>query len=218
MARYNPRSPYAASKASSDLLARSWRNTYKLPVLITSCSNNYGPYQHPEKLIPVVILAAIQGRPIPIYGSGDHQRDWLYVDDHVEAMIAVMEQGEVGETYNIAANNVLRNIDLVKSICSMLDQLVPIGNNPLISNEIRDSKLEKYEQLIRFVEDRPGHDFCYSLNTTKILEQLHWMPNTMPDEGLSKTVKWYLENQDWWKAVESRNPRIGNADQNFNNK
>ena len=184
---YAPSSPYSASKASSDHLVRAWQRTFKLPTLITNCSNNYGPYQFPEKLIPLIILNALQGKDLPIYGNGKQIRDWLYVDDHARALLHVALTGEIGETYNIGGHNELQNIDVVKTVCSILDELVP-------------SKLDgvkQYQQLITYVGDRAGHDVRYAIDATKIDEELNWIPDETFATGIKKTVKWYLENSAW---------------------
>ncbi|NNC90696.1 MAG: dTDP-glucose 4,6-dehydratase, partial [Akkermansiaceae bacterium] len=184
---YDPHSPYSASKASSDHLARSWNDTYGLPVLVTNCSNNYGPYQFPEKLIPVVLLNALGGKEIPVYGKGENVRDWLYVKDHAEALHAVLTKGRVGETYNIGGDNERRNIDLVRMICAILDGLRP-----------RDDG-KKYEEQITFVTDRPGHDLRYAIDASKIKGELGWAPREGAESGMTKTVQWYLDNEPWWK-------------------
>jgi len=187
---YDPRSPYSASKASSDHLVRAWHETYGLPVVLTNCSNNYGPYHFPEKLIPVVILNALAGSEIPVYGKGENIRDWLFVEDHAEALLLVVQKGAVGRTYNIGGENEARNIDLVEMICSILDRLRP-GARP-------------YADLIRFVSDRPGHDLRYAIDPTRIREELGWRPSVTLEQGLEKTVRWYLDNEDWWRALQSR--------------
>jgi dTDP-glucose 4,6-dehydratase len=187
--RYDPRSPYSASKASSDHLVRAWFHTYGLPVLITNCSNNYGPFQFPEKLIPVVILKCLQGETIPIYGKGENIRDWLYVEDHCDALKLVCLQGTPGETYNIGGNNELRNIDLVNDICTILDELKPAPNGL------------SYKQHITFVADRPGHDLRYAIDASKIRNELGWAPKQDRKSGIRKTVVWYLENIDWWQKI-----------------
>jgi dTDP-glucose 4,6-dehydratase len=181
---YAPNSPYSASKASSDLLVRSWGHTFGLPFVLTNCSNNYGPYQYPEKLIPVVVLAAMEGRPIPVYGQGTNVRDWLYVEDHAQALLLALEKGERGETYCIGGDAERSNIDLVRSICRIMDTLRP-RNIP-------------HESLITFVTDRPGHDHRYAIDTGKIARELGWSPATSLDEGLEATVRWYLDNETWW--------------------
>jgi dTDP-glucose 4,6-dehydratase len=182
---YDPHSPYSASKAASDHLVRAWGDTYKLPVLVTNCSNNYGPYQYPEKLIPVVILKALRGEPIPVYGNGENVRDWLYVMDHVEALHTVIAKGHPGETYNIGGNNEYRNIDLVRLLCGLLDELHP-----------RTDGLS-YSRQITFVTDRPGHDLRYAIDATKIRRQLGWAPKQDHTSGFRKTVQWYLDNAPW---------------------
>ena len=187
---YDPRSPYSASKASSDHLVRAWHETYGLPVVLTNCSNNYGPYHFPEKLIPVVILNALAGKPIPVYGKGENVRDWLYVEDHADALLLVLQEGVSGRSYNIGGENEARNIDLVRKICGILDRLQP-----------KDSA---YEDLITFVTDRPGHDLRYAIDPSRIRDELGWRPSVTLDEGLEKTVRWYLENTAWWQALQSR--------------
>lgn len=197
---YDPRSPYSASKASSDHLVRAWHETYGLPVVLSNCSNNYGPYHFPEKLVPVVILNALAGREIPIYGAGENVRDWLYVEDHADALLLVLEKGANGRSYNIGGENELRNIDLVRMICGILDQLRP-GTQP-------------YGDQITFVEDRPGHDARYAIDPTRIREELDWRPSVTVEEGLELTVRWYLENESWWRALQSRDgvgERLGRA-------
>jgi dTDP-glucose 4,6-dehydratase len=188
---YSPRSPYSASKASSDHLVRAWQHTYGLPVLVTNCSNNYGPYQFPEKLIPVVILNALAGKPIPVYGRGDNVRDWLYVDDHVRALLAVLERGEVGETYNIGGHNEKTNLDVVQSICRILDE------------RVTDRSLASHLDLITFVRDRPGHDWRYAIDAGKIERELGWTPRESFETGLRRTVDWYLENREWCERIFS---------------
>ena len=184
---YDPRSPYSASKAASDHLARAWHETYDLPVVITNCSNNYGPYHFPEKLIPVVILNAIHGREIPVYGTGKNVRDWLYVEDHADALLTVLTKGEVGRTYNIGGENEATNIDLVTLICKLLDERRP-GGAP-------------HANLITFVDDRPGHDMRYAIDPTRIRVELGWRPSVTLEEGMAKTVDWYLSNEDWWRPL-----------------
>jgi dTDP-glucose 4,6-dehydratase len=192
---YDPHSPYSASKAASDHLARAWADTYGLPVLVTNCSNNYGPYQFPEKLIPVVILKALRGDPIPVYGQGKNVRDWLHVQDHVEALCTVLSRGLPGETYNIGGHNALRNIDLVKTLCGLLDTLRPRSGTP-------------YADLITFVKDRPGHDLRYAIDASKIKRELGWAPRYQPTTGLRQTVQWYLDNQAWWEAILNGSYRL----------
>ena len=187
---YAPSSPYSASKASSDHLVRAWHRTYGLPVIITNCSNNYGPYHFPEKLIPLVILNALDGKPLPIYGKGDQIRDWLYVEDHARALYKVVTEGSVGETYNIGGHNEKQNIDVVKTICQILDQLKPQANS------------KPYETLITFVKDRPGHDLRYAIDATKIKNDLGWTPEQSFDSGIRKTVEWYLNNLEWCRRVQ----------------
>ncbi|WP_417620876.1 dTDP-glucose 4,6-dehydratase [Parasphingorhabdus sp.] len=187
---YDPRSPYSASKASSDHLVRAWYETYGLPVLITNCSNNYGPYQFPEKLIPVVILKALAGEPIPVYGEGKNVRDWLYVEDHADALLTVAKQGKLGRTYNIGGENEAQNIEIVQSICSLLDQKRP-GEKP-------------YKDQITYVTDRPGHDLRYSIDPSRIREELGWKPSLTLQQGLNLTVQWYLDNEQWWRSLQNR--------------
>ena len=184
---YDPRSPYSASKAASDHLVRAWHETYGLPVVLTNCSNNYGPYHFPEKLIPVVILNAIHGKAIPVYGQGDNVRDWLYVEDHADALLLVLEKGELGRSYNIGGENEVANIDLVKTICALLDHRRPEG--------------APHADLITYVEDRPGHDKRYAIDPTRIRTELGWRPSVNWEEGLAKTVDWYLANEDWWRPL-----------------
>ncbi len=187
---YDPRSPYSASKAASDHLVRAWYHTYGLPVLLTNCSNNYGPYHFPEKLIPVVILRALAGDPIPIYGAGENIRDWLFVEDHADALLTVVDKGTLGDSYNIGGENEARNIDLVRMICAILDQMRP-GPAP-------------YADQITFVTDRPGHDMRYAIDPTHIRETLGWRPSVTLEQGLEKTVRWYLDNEAWWRALQDR--------------
>lgn len=188
---YDPRSPYSSSKASSDHLVRAWYHTYGLSTLITNCSNNYGPFQFPEKLIPVVILKALQGKDIPVYGNGENVRDWLYVDDHARALLKVVEEGVPGETYNIGGHNEKQNIEVVHTICDTLDELVP-----------KDSK---YRDQISFVTDRPGHDFRYAIDASKIERELGWTPEETFETGIKATIEWYLNNMDWVEAVTEKN-------------
>ncbi|CAM5354085.1 dTDP-glucose 4,6-dehydratase [Thauera mechernichensis] len=187
---YDPRSPYSASKAASDHLVRAWRETYGLPTVLTNCSNNYGPYHFPEKLVPVVILKAISGQPIPVYGDGGNVRDWLYVEDHADALLLVLEKGAVGRSYNIGGENEARNIDLVRTICATLDELRPAAR--------------PYAEQIRFVTDRPGHDRRYAIDPTRICTELGWRPSVTVEEGLQRTVRWYLENESWWRPLLER--------------
>jgi dTDP-glucose 4,6-dehydratase len=193
---YDPHSPYSASKASSDHLARAWRDTYGLPVIVTNCSNNYGPFQFPEKLIPVVILKALRGEPIPVYGKGENIRDWLYVEDHAEALLAAISKGKPGETYNIGGNNEMRNIDLVRLLCRILDEKVESGK---LKSEMR--KGSSFADQITFVTDRPGHDLRYAIDATKIKNELGWEPKQDHESGFRKTVEWYLENEQWWQNI-----------------
>lgn len=188
---YSPSSPYSASKASSDHLVRAWHRTYGLPVVISNCSNNYGPYQFPEKLIPLTIINAINGKPIPIYGQGKQIRDWLYVNDHARALVNVMLKGDSGATYNIGGHNEKANIEVVKTICSILDSLVP--EHP--------EGISSYQELITFVADRPGHDKRYAIDAEKIKRELGWIPNETFETGIQKTVEWYLTNKKWWGRV-----------------
>ena len=197
---YDPRSPYSASKASSDHLVRAWNETYGLPVVLTNCSNNYGPFHFPEKLIPVVILSALAGKPIPIYGKGENVRDWLYVEDHADALLLVLEKGALGRSYNIGGENERSNLELVQTICTILDALKPAS--------------EPYANLIEFVSDRPGHDLRYAIDPTRIREELGWRPSVTVEEGLEKTVRWYLENEEWWQPLLARagvGERLGRA-------
>ena len=190
---YDPSSPYSASKASSDHLVRAWHRTYGLPGLITNCSNNYGPFQYPEKLIPLTITSALAGKPLPVYGKGDNIRDWLYVDDHARALVAVLERGKVGETYNIGGNSERKNIDVVRTICSLMDELST------------ETLHRPHEKLITFVTDRPGHDHRYAIDASKIRRDLGWIPSETFESGLRKTVLWYLSNTAWCqKAVSDR--------------
>lgn len=188
---YAPSSPYSASKAASDHLVRAWGRTYDLPILITNCSNNYGPYQFPEKLIPVIILSCLAETSIPVYGKGDNIRDWLYVGDHARGLLSVLDNGQSGETYNIGGNNERRNIDLVKTVCEIMD-----SERPRTSGT--------YSDLIEFVADRPGHDRRYAVNASKIKAKLGWEPSIAADEGFAVTVRWYLDNRDWWEPLLSR--------------
>ncbi len=190
---YRPNSPYSASKASSDHLVRAWHKTYGLPVVITNCSNNYGPYQFPEKLIPLVTLNALAGKPLPIYGKGDQIRDWLYVDDHARALFRVMTQGKVGETYNIGGHNEKQNIDVVHTICQVLEELVP--QHP--------AGVKNYKDLITYVADRPGHDQRYAIDAGKIKQDLGWIPEETFETGMKKTIQWYLDNRVWCERVQS---------------
>jgi len=197
---YQPNSPYSASKASSDHLVRAWHHTFQLPVLTTNCSNNYGPYQFPEKLIPLMILNALEGKPLPIYGKGDNVRDWLYVDDHARALYLVLKQGKIGETYNIGGHNEKTNLEVVHTLCAILDELRP------------DSPYQPHHQLMNFVTDRPGHDKRYAIDATKIQQTLGWSPQESFETGLRKTVLWYLDNSEWCQRVldgSYRRERLG---------
>lgn len=187
---YAPSSPYSASKASSDHLVRAWNRTYGLPVIVTNCSNNYGPYHFPEKLIPLVILNALDAKPLPVYGNGQQIRDWLFVEDHARALYKVVTEGVVGETYNIGGHNEKQNIEVVKTICKILDELKPQANG------------QAYESLITFVKDRPGHDLRYAIDATKIQNELGWTPTETFETGIRKTVQWYLNNLDWCHRVQ----------------
>jgi len=188
---YEPSSPYSASKASSDHLVRAWQRTYGLPTLVTNCSNNYGPYHFPEKLIPLVILNAVEGKPLPIYGSGTQVRDWLFVEDHARALYKVVSEGVVGETYNIGGHNEKANIDVVRTICALLEEFVP--NKPC--------GVTQYQDLITYVTDRPGHDVRYAIDASKIANELNWKPEETFESGIRKTVEWYLNNSNWWRRV-----------------
>ena len=187
---YDPRSPYSASKAASDHLVRAWHETYGLPVVLTNCSNNYGPYHFPEKLVPVVILNALAGKEIPVYGQGLNVRDWLFVEDHADALLLVLEQGALDRSYNIGGENEARNIDLVRSICAILDRKRP--------------KTGSYADQITFVQDRAGHDLRYAIDPSRIRDELGWRPSVTLEEGLERTVQWYLDNEDWWRALQAR--------------
>jgi len=207
---YDPHSPYSASKAASDHLARAWGDTYGLPVLVTNCSNNYGPYQFPEKLIPVVILKCLRGEPIPVYGNGENIRDWLYVTDHAEALYTVVTKGRVGETYNIGGNNERQNIELVHTLCSLMDELAPERMTFKSSATQQDSssvsgnaESRSFQDLITFVTDRPGHDMRYAIDSTKIRDELGWGPKEDFKSGFRKTVQWYLDNETWWQDILS---------------
>jgi dTDP-glucose 4,6-dehydratase len=186
---YAPNSPYSASKASSDMLVRAWHHTFGLPVVTSNCSNNYGPYQFPEKLIPVVILAGLEGRPIPIYGEGKNVRDWLFVEDHAHALLSILTKGELGQSYNVGGNNESSNLELVKSICNLLDELAPAENG------------RPHSDLITFVADRLGHDLRYAIDASKLQNELGWKPTTTLDQGLRLTVQWYLNNSRWWEPL-----------------
>ena len=200
---YDPRSPYSASKASSDHLVRSWYKTFGLPVVLSNCSNNYGPYHFPEKLIPLIIIKALKKEKLPVYGKGDNIRDWLYVDDHAHALCKILFEGRTGENYNVGGNAEVSNLDVVRSICRLLDELSPMSN------------MSKHEEQIEFVLDRPGHDFRYAIDSTKIRNELGWRPIETFETGLRRTVEWYLSNSDWWKPIlsgEYRGERLGSMD------
>ena len=188
---YNPRSPYSASKASSDHLVRAWYKTYGLPILLTNCSNNYGPYHFPEKLIPVIILSALAGKALPIYGNGSNIRDWLYVDDHADALLLVLERGVSGRSYNIGGENEYSNLELVKTLCCILDRLRPLDEG-------------SYANFITFVTDRPGHDARYAIDPSRIRDELGWRPTVTVAQGLEITVQWYLDNEQWWRPLLAR--------------
>ncbi len=198
---YQPNSPYSASKAGSDHLVRAWHHTYGLPTVASNCSNNYGPYHFPEKLIPLVILNALEGKPIPVYGAGDNIRDWLYVEDHARALVTIATKGVLGESYNVGGWNERRNIEVVRAICALVDELAPDASSPR-------------EKLITFVTDRPGHDQRYAIDASKIKRELGWVPQETFETGLRKTVAWYLENSDWWRRIRSgayQGQRLGMA-------
>jgi len=188
--RYDPSSPYSASKAASDHLAKAWARTYGLPVVVSNCSNNYGPYHFPEKLIPLTILNALEGKPLPVYGKGENIRDWLYVEDHARALDLIAERGRIGETYNVGGRNERQNIEVVRQICAVLDRLAPSGT--------------PHERLINFVTDRPGHDARYAIDATKLETELDWKAQENFDTGIEKTVAWYLENRWWWEPLQQR--------------
>ena len=197
---YDPSSPYSASKAGSDHLVRAWHRTFDLPILITNCSNNYGPHQFPEKLIPLMIINCLHGKPLPVYGKGENVRDWLFVRDHCEGILTVLRKGKVGETYNIGGNNEIKNIDVIQIVCDVLDEILP-----------RDNGLV-YSELIHYVTDRPGHDFRYAIDSTKIEKELGWLPIESFETGVRKTIQWYLDNRSWWKSIQDntyRQERLG---------
>ena len=189
---YDPSSPYSASKASSDHLVRAWERTFNVPTLITNCSNNYGPYQFPEKLIPLMILNCLSEKALPVYGDGKNVRDWLYVEDHCDAIYSVLKNGNSGDTYNIGGNNEIENIQIINTICTIMDELKPRDNGA------------KYAQLITYVEDRPGHDFRYAIDASKIKDQLNWEPKETFESGIKKTIEWYLENKQWWESIQDK--------------
>jgi dTDP-glucose 4,6-dehydratase len=225
---YDPRSPYSASKASSDHLVKAWFHTYGLPVIITNCSNNYGPYHFPEKLIPLVILNALDGKPLPIYGKGDQIRDWLYVEDHARALVTVVEKGRPGQTYNVGGRNERTNLEVVQTICDILDELRPVAaandesslindeepNQPSTINHQPTKRIESYRDSIRFVADRPGHDKRYAIDATKLETELGWQAQEDFESGIRKTVQWYLDNEWWWgplRASRYAGERLGRA-------
>lgn len=187
---YRPNSPYSASKAASDFLARAWHETFGLPVVASNCSNNYGPFQFPEKLIPVAVISALEGKPIPVYGKGENIRDWLYVEDHADALLTVLTAGKISETYNIGGCNERRNIDLVRLICALMDEMAP--------------KNYAHAELISFVADRPGHDLRYAIDASKISRELSWRPSVTVEEGMRRTVRWYLDNPEWWRTLRDK--------------
>jgi len=187
---YDPSSPYSASKAGSDHLVRAWHRTYGFPALITNCSNNYGPYQFPEKLIPLMIANSVDEKPLPVYGEGLNVRDWLFVEDHCDAIYSVLQHGAIGETYNIGGHNEIRNINIVNTICSILDELKPRSNH------------QSYSELITYVTDRPGHDFRYAIDASKIKTDLGWEPKETFETGIRKTIQWYLDHEDWWRKIQ----------------
>lgn len=200
---YDPRSPYSASKASSDHLVRAWHETYGLPVVLSNCSNNYGPYHFPEKLIPLMIIKALKGEKLPVYGTGENIRDWLYVDDHANALCKILFEGKKGESYNVGGNAEVSNLDVVRNICRLLDELSPRPG------------MSRYEEQIDFVADRPGHDYRYAIDSTKIRNELGWKPIETFETGLRKTVEWYLANSSWWKPIltgEYQGQRLGSTD------
>ena len=205
---YSPHSPYSASKASSDHLVRAWHDTYGMPVLITNCSNNYGPYHFPEKLIPLIILNCLDGKPLPVYGKGANVRDWLYVDDHVKALCLVNAKGVPGETYNVGGHNERTNLEVVKTVCAILDELRPL------SRTSHSSRLSRYSDLITYVADRPGHDLRYAIDPAKLMNELGWKPEENFETGIRKTVQWYLDNEWWWKPIHEKKyagQRLGKA-------
>jgi dTDP-glucose 4,6-dehydratase len=197
---YAPNSPYSASKAASDHLVRAWRHTYGLPTVVSSCSNNYGPYHFPEKLIPLMILNALEGKPLPVYGTGQNVRDWLFVDDHARALLTIALEGAVGETYNVGGNSERTNLEVVRTICALMDELAP------------DATVGRREDLISFVQDRPGHDLRYAIDASKLCNSLGWQPQETFESGLRKTVIWYLRNRSWWERIRTglyRGERLG---------
>lgn len=208
---YDPSSPYSASKASSDHLVRAWHRTYNLPVIISNCSNNYGPFQFPEKLIPLIILNALEKKPLPIYGRGQNIRDWLYVEDHVRALYTLINNGKIGETYNIGGFNEKTNLEVVNTICEILDELVPLkleeekNNNKIQNLQSSTKSIKTYKDLITFVKDRPGHDLRYAIDASKVQKELNWTPKVSFKTGIKKTIEWYLNNLNWCKNIEGKN-------------
>ena len=187
---YDPSSPYSASKASSDHLVRAWHRTFDLPILISNCSNNYGPYQFPEKLIPLIILNCLEEKSLPVYGTGENIRDWLYVEDHCDAIYTILQKGTIGETYNVGGNNEIKNIQIVEVICDVLNDIHPAGSG------------KSYHELITFVKDRPGHDFRYAIDASKLKKEIGWEPKESFNTGIQKTIEWYLKNEEWWKTIQ----------------
>ncbi len=187
---YDPSSPYSASKASSDHLIRAWHRTFDLPVLISNCSNNYGPYQFPEKLIPLMILNCLEEKPLPVYGTGENIRDWLYVEDHCDAIYTILQKGTIGETYNVGGNNEIKNIQIVEEICDVLNDIHPAGSG------------KSSHELITFVKDRPGHDFRYAIDASKLKKEIGWEPKESFNTGIQKTIEWYLKNEEWWRIIQ----------------
>lgn len=209
---YSPHSPYSASKASSDHMVRAWHDTYGLPIRITNCSNNYGPYHFPEKLIPLIILNCLDGKPLPVYGKGANVRDWLYVEDHVKALCLVNEKGKDGETYNVGGHNERTNLEVVQTICAILDELRPVANNPNLKPQT--SNVKRYSDLITYVTDRPGHDLRYAIDPSKLMNELGWKPEESFETGIRKTVQWYLDNEWWWGPIHRNRysgQRLGKA-------
>lgn len=191
---YEPSSPYSASKAGSDHLVRAWHRTFGLPTIVTNCSNNYGPFHFPEKLIPLMILNAMAGKPLPVYGKGNQIRDWLYVEDHARALYKVATEGKIGETYNIGGHNEKQNIDVVRTICGLMEEFAPKKPNGI----------KRYEDLITYVQDRPGHDLRYAIDATKIKRELGWVPQETFESGIRKTIEWYLKNESWWRRIQDK--------------
>ena len=200
---YDPSSPYSASKASSDHLVRAWHRTFGLPVLISNCSNNYGPYQFPEKLIPLMILNCLEGKPLPVYGTGENVRDWLYVEDHCDAIYTILQKGTIGETYNVGGNNEIKNIQVVEILCDLLNRIRPADSG------------KSYHELIAFVKDRPGHDFRYAIDASKLKKEIGWEIKESFETGIQKTIEWYLDNEEWWRAIQEntyKQERLGITD------